>query len=121
MDIRFRNINFFQRLQGFPLTKKENPLGSNIKVQGKLTIITSTLKVGNEIDLAGDCLKFITTSSEREYIFHFISKKEEEIYKLFGEWIPEYESSVQREVRESFASLVNDNMYVLTQMIFRSL
>ena len=115
LDIRFRNINFFQRHQGFKLHRKNDPLRNML--QGGGTITAGSIHIENKMDLVGDYVKFITTSQGGSHNIRFISKKEEEIYKLFGEWIPEYESSKQIEVRESFTSLVNDNMYVLNQII----
>ncbi|MBM3468503.1 MAG: hypothetical protein FJX71_03635 [Alphaproteobacteria bacterium] len=115
LDMRFRNINFFHKHQGFKL-KPNNSIAKQFQGVGNLTIVAGNMQM-HDIGLIGSYVKFVKGSSSEGFRLSFIDEKEKEIREMFDTIISEAESTSEAEVRSSFTTLVNDNLFVLTRLI----
>ena len=117
LDIRFRNINFFQRHKGFKFDPKINPFAGMHMSPGS-SILCNKLKVAGGFSLIGDdYAKYIVWVENGGVLLRFIPKREQANYDKFGTVLEDYERITDPSVREVFSPLINDNLYVLTQII----
>jgi hypothetical protein len=117
LDIRFHNLNFFQRHEGFKFDMKYNPF-PNIQMGPGSSLLCRKLETGNGFNLLGeDYAKYIVGAERGGLLLRFIPIIEQNTYEKFGDIIANYEKITDREVKDAFAPLINDNLYVLTQII----
>lgn len=117
LDIRFRNLNFFLRHKGFNLDKQVCTL-PNIHLGPGSSIMCQELSVDGGLDLIGaDYVKYIVGAENGGVLLRFLPIKEQESYENFGDVLINYNKITDPSVRGIFAPLINDNLYVLTQII----
>jgi hypothetical protein len=116
LDIRFRNINYFQRHQGFKFDMKYNPF-PGIQIAPGAILTASNIQIGNISLLDNGYVKFLTGSKSDGVLLRFLSTDDEQAYDEFGRALAGYEKSKDPVIHYTFVPLVNDNLYVLTQVI----